>query len=369
MHCDLDCFFAAVEELDNPHLTGKPVIVGGDPGGRGVVSTANYPARRFGVHSGMSAGVAKRICPQAIFLRPRFDRYRELSQRVMAVLDEYFLIRERVSIDEAYGELSRGVPGCRLAEDIAREIRQRVREEVGLVISVGVAQSKSVAKLASDISKPDGLLVVKPGTETAFLRPLPISRLSGVGPHTQEKLARMGVFTIGDLANLDPEDVQTQFGRHGAHLWRMANAQDDRPVVSDHGPPKSVSRETTFSRDVTTVDRAIEHADQLAREVLDDLMRLNLTPRTAVVKVRWSDFSIMTRQRTVPNSKLEQSSFLALVREIIETDLAHLFQQGESARLIGVGVSIAPTRSPQALTGYEQLRLFSFDDGELLQIT
>src|SRR5262249_35420228 len=172
MHCDLDCFFAAVEELDNPALAGRPVIVGGDPDRRGVVSTANYLARRRGVHSAMASSIARRLCPEAVFLPPRFERYHTLSQQVMAILDEYFVVREQVSIDEAYGELPPGLPGCRRAESIARELKARVRQETGLVISVGVACGKALAKIASDLGKPDGCVIVRPGTEEAFLAPL-----------------------------------------------------------------------------------------------------------------------------------------------------------------------------------------------------
>ncbi|MGZ3674729.1 MAG: DNA polymerase IV, partial [Ktedonobacterales bacterium] len=207
MHCDLDCFYAAVEELDNPSLVDKPVIVGGDPDRRGVVSTANYIARRFGVHSAMSAAVARRLCPDAIFLRPHFDRYHELSRKVMTILDDYFTVRERVSIDEAYGELPPGLPGCRKAEEIAREIRERVRAELGLVISVGVARNKSLAKLASDLSKPDGCLIVRPGSELAFLHPLAVGKLPGVGPHTKERLEKLGITTVGQLASSDMAEL------------------------------------------------------------------------------------------------------------------------------------------------------------------
>src|SRR5262249_7311549 len=171
MHCDLDCFFAAVEELDNPALVGRPLIVGGDPDRRGVVSTANYVARRFGVRSAMASSLARRLCAEAIFLRPRFERYRELSERVMALLDEYFVVREQVSIDEAYGELPPALLGCRRAEEIARELKTRVHAETGLVISVGVARNKSLAKIASDLGKPDGCVIVRPGTQEPFLAP------------------------------------------------------------------------------------------------------------------------------------------------------------------------------------------------------
>src|SRR5260370_277925 len=181
MHCDLDCFFAAVEELDDPALAGRPVVVGGDPERRGVVSTANYHARRYGIHSAMSAAVARRLCPSAGFLRPRFERYRELSGPTMQILDDYFVVREQVSIDAADGDLPPGAPGCPPAEALAREIKARVRAEVGLVISVGAGRTKALAKLACDLSQPQRCLVIQPGIERAFLRPLPAALLHRVG--------------------------------------------------------------------------------------------------------------------------------------------------------------------------------------------
>ncbi len=265
IHADLDCFFAAVEELDNPSLRGRPVIVGGDPDRRGVVSTANYAARRYGVHSAQSAAVARRLCPRAVFLRPRFERYRELSERVMAILDDYMTVREQVSIDEAYGELPPGLPGCRPALSIGAEIKARILEETGLVISIGAGRNKTIAKLASDLSKPDGLLIVKPGEELAFLHPLPVGRLNGVGPHTRERLEALGLLTIGDLAAHPREELAALLGKQGDWLWRLAQAQDDRPVIADHGPPKSVSCEDTFDRDIADLDRAAEQVARLAR--------------------------------------------------------------------------------------------------------
>ncbi|HEX8730467.1 MAG TPA: DNA polymerase IV, partial [Ktedonobacterales bacterium] len=290
MHCDLDCFFAAVEELDDPRLRGKPVIVGGDPDRRGVVSTANYVARRYGVHSAMAGSVAKRLCPGGIFLRPRFERYRELSRAVMAILRDACETLEQVSIDEAYGELPPGVVGCVPAQRIATEVKARVKAETGLIISIGVARNKTIAKLASDFSKPDGLLVVKPDAETAFLHPLPVGRLSGVGPATAERLAGMGIATVGDLAARSREELASALGKHGAWLWTVAQGQDDRPVVADYGPPKSVSCEDTFDRDISDLDRAAEQVERLAAEVARRVDAKRLVGRSVTLKVRWSDF-------------------------------------------------------------------------------
>ncbi|HEX8996340.1 MAG TPA: DNA polymerase IV [Ktedonobacterales bacterium] len=368
MHCDLDCFFAAVEELDDPRLRGKPVIVGGDPDRRGVVSTANYVARRFGVHSAMSGAVARRLCPSAVFLRPRFDRYRELSRAVMAILDDYFDVREQVSIDEAYGELPPGEPGCTPAQRIATELKARVRAETGLVISVGVGRNKSIAKLASDLSKPDGLLVVKPDAEEAFLRPLSVARLNGVGPHTAERLAAMGIITVADLATRTQAELTSALGKHGAWLWRLAQGQDDRPVVADYGPPKSVSCEDTFERDIADLDRAAEHVRRLAGEVAARVQEKRLAGRSVTLKVRWSDFRIMTRQQPLGRLTSDAQPLIEAAIELLTCEIGPLLAQGGAIRLLGVGlhniVSLdEPAWTPrQAAPGFVQLSLFGADD-------
>jgi DNA polymerase IV len=367
MHADLDSFFAAVEELDDPTLRGQPVIVGGDPDGRGVVSTANYIARRYGIHSAMSAALAKRLCPQAIFLRPRFERYKTLSRQVMAILDEYFEVREQVSIDEAYGELPPGVPGCRKAEDIAREIKRRVHEETGLVISVGVARNKSIAKLASDVSKPDGCVIVRPGGEAAFLRPLPVGRLSGVGPHTRERMERLGYITVGELADADPDLLGQHFGKHGLHLWLLANGHDNRPVVSDHGPPKSISAERTYERDVADLERAAAHVRELAERVAQRAAREEVAGGTVVLKVKWPDFRIITRQRPLDHATNDASAITEAALALLADEVAPLVEGGAAIRLLGVGLHgiIAPAGSAP-LEGYYQPPLF--DEETLAQV-
>lgn len=364
MHCDLDCFYAAVEELDDPTLRGKPVIVGGDPDRRGVVSTANYVARRFGVHSAMSGAEARRRCPSAVFLRPRFDRYKELSRAVMAILDDYFDIREQVSIDEAYGELPPGVVGCVPAQRIATELKARVRNETGLVISVGVGRNKTIAKLASDYAKPDGLMVVKPDAELAFLHPLPVGRLSGVGPHTRERLVALGIVTVGDLAARGRDELSATFGKHGAWLWQVAQGQDDRPVVADHGPPKSISSEDTFERDIADLDRAGAQIRRLAQDVAERVRRNRLVARSVTIKVKWSDFHITTRQRPMAQPTDEAESITTAALDLLTREIGPMLDHGADIRLLGVGVqqltSIdAPdwTERPTAM-GYVQALLF-----------
>lgn len=362
MHCDLDCFFAAVEELDNPRLVGRPVIVGGDPDRRGVVSTANYAARKFGIHSAMSAAVARQLCPDAVFLRPRFDRYRELSERVMAILDDYFLVREQVSIDEAYGELPPGVPGCRRAEEIARELRGRVRAETGLTISVGVARSKSIAKIASDHGKPDGCVIVRPGTELDFLAPLPVGKLSGVGPQTREKLERLGIATVGQIAAARLSDLQRHFGKHGRWLWEIANANDERPVVADHGPPKSVSRERTYERDLADTERAVEQLRELAVDVARRSHREEVRGRSVVLKVKWADFRLMTRHRSLPALTDEAEPIAEAAVALFHDEIAPLLDGSRAIRLLGIGLAGIPQAEDVVFGELVQLRLWNEEE-------
>jgi DNA polymerase-4 len=361
MHCDLDCFFAAVEELDDPSLRGKPVVVGGDPNRRGVVATANYAARRYGIRSAMSAAHACRLCPHAVFLPPRGERYKELSVRVMESLDEYFLVLEQVSIDEAYGELPPAIPGCQPAERIGREIKQRVRDETGLVVSIGVGRSKSIAKLASDFSKPDGLLVIRPGAEREFLRPLPVGVLSGVGPHTRERLARQGIATVGDLAALDGAELSRRMGKQGLWLWQLAKGEDERPVVVDHGPPKSISKEDTYDRDIADLERAAEHVRELATHTATRAAAKGVTGRTVTLKVKWADFRLMTRQQPLsqPTNAAEPIAEAAVA--LLTNEIAPLLTPDHAIRLLGVALS--------GITGGDDCdSLAKWGDGRIIQL-
>lgn len=339
MHADLDCFYAAVEELDNPALRGKPVVVGGDPVRRGVVSTANYIARRYGIHSAMSALQARRLCPHAIFLRPRFDRYRELSRTVMTILRETCLELEQVSIDEAYGELPPAARDCVPAERIARAIKAEVRAQTGLTISVGVGRTKSLAKLASDASKPDGCLIVRPSAERAFLDPLPVSRLNGVGPSTRERLEQLGIRTVGELASSTRAEVEAALGKHGVFLWQLANAEDDRPIVADSGPPKSISREDTFERDIADLETATTHIRALAASVAARAQSRHLPGRTITLKVKWADFQIMTRQQPLPEPTYEEELLAQHALALLHSEVAPALAEGRALRLLGVGLS------------------------------
>ncbi|HLZ71431.1 MAG TPA: DNA polymerase IV [Dehalococcoidia bacterium] len=349
LHADLDAFYAAVEQRDDPNLAGKPVVVGGSPEDRGVVAAASYEARRFGIRSAMSMRTAVRLCPQAVRVPPRFGVYGAVSGDVHAVFREFTALIEPVALDEAYLDVSEAVAGGAEPAALAQALKQRVREAVRLTISVGVAGNKSAAKIASDLGKPDGLVVVPPGGERAFLAPLPVGRLWGVGPKSQERLRRFGVETIGQLAELDRRILAQLFGRWGDAMGELARGSDDRPV-SAREEVKQVSRETTFASDVS--DRAVLHDElrELCEGVGERLQRRSLRGRTVTIKLRRHDFATRTRQATLPAPVQTGSEVFAAARRILDAELA----PGERLRLLGVGVS--------GFADNAQLPLFSLDD-------
>ncbi|HVS02465.1 MAG TPA: DNA polymerase IV [Thermoanaerobaculia bacterium] len=298
LHCDMDCFFAAVHVRDEPQLAGQPVVVGGSPEGRGVVAAASYEARRYGIHSAMPAARARRLCPQAVFLRPDFSRYRQESELLFALFREYTPLVQPASLDEAYLDVTEHLAAWESATAIARDIRRRVREERRLTVSVGVGPNRLVAKIASDFHKPDGLTVVPPRRVAEFLAALPVRRLHGVGPATEGVLAELGAATIGQLRRLDRDALTRRFGRHGATLHAFAQGVDDRPVRAER-ERKSLGTETTYDRDLRDLPEIHEEVDRLADEVAAGLARRDLLGRTLTVKVRYPDFTTVTRSRTV----------------------------------------------------------------------
>ena len=302
LHVDMDAFYAAIEQRDRPELKGKPVIVGADPKGgrgRGVVATASYEARAFGVASAMPISQAWKRCPHGVYLHPDMEKYATVSRQVMEVLGRFSDCVEPVSIDEAFLDVtgSRRVFGD--GETLAARLKAAVRKDTGLTASVGVATSKLVAKVASDMRKPDGLVVVTAGTEAAFLAPLPIRRLWGVGPKTEEELARLGVHTIGALAALAPERLERKLGTHGHDLTRLARGEDDRPVIADHGEAKSMGQEHTFDQDVADRARLRETLLDLSDAVARRLRSHGLRARTITLKYRDETFRTLTRAETV----------------------------------------------------------------------
>ncbi len=297
-HVDMDAFYASVEQRDRPGLRGRPVLVGGAPEERGVVAAASYEARRFGVHSAMPMARALKLCPGAVRVSPDFHRYRRESEAIFRIFRSYTPLVEPLSLDEAFLDLSgtEGLFGPPL--EIAREIKARIRKERGLTASVGLASSKLVAKIASDLEKPDGLVCVPAGGEEAFLAPLPVERMFGVGPATAKALRKAGIPTLGDLARAPEALVRALFGERGEELTRMARGEDPRPVVPSR-LPKGHSRERTFPRDVESrafLERCLlEFADQVAW----DLRRMGLAGRVVRLKVRTRPFRTLTRSRTL----------------------------------------------------------------------
>ena len=300
LHVDMDAFFASVEVLDDPSLRGRPVIVGGDPETRGVVAAASYEARRFGVHSAMSAARARRLCPDGVFLHPRGRRYAEISRRVFALFREYTPLVEPLSIDEAFLD----VTGCRRlfgpGEAVGRLIKRRIRDEVGLVASVGVAPNKFLAKLASDLEKPDGFVVVPADGVPEFLAPLPVGRLWGVGPRTDAALASLGVRTVAELRRCPEARLRARLGEAlAAHLTALALGDDDRPVVTDHDV-RSIGHEITFARDIGAPAVLRAELDGLVEKTVLRLRDQGLAARTVHLKARFPDFSTVTRSATLP---------------------------------------------------------------------
>jgi DNA polymerase-4 len=297
LHVDMDAFYASVEQRDRPELRGRPVVVGADPRGRGVVAAASYEARRFGIHSAMPIGRAYRLCPTAAFLPVDMDKYARESERIMAILAAFTPLVEPMSLDEAFLDVSASHALHGAGVEIARRIRARIRGEVGLTASAGVAPNKFLAKIASDLRKPDGLVEVRPGEEAAFLRDLPLRRLWGVGPSAERELSQMGAATIGDLVRMGRARLEARLGASGVHLWSLAQGIDDRPIVPWHDP-KSIGAEETFGRDTRDVARIratlLGQADRVAAE----LRAAGLRGRTVTLKIRFSDFRTLTRRGT-----------------------------------------------------------------------
>jgi DNA polymerase IV len=359
LHLDLDAFFAAVEQRDKPSLRGRPVVVGGT-GGRGVVATASYEARAYGARSAMPTAEARRICPPGTaFLGGRFAAYRRTSDVVMALLRELSPLVEPVSIDEAYVDLAAGdhdlsVPGVTA---LARDLKARIAVATGGVTgSVGVGTSKSLAKIGSELDKPDGLTVVPAGSELDVLHPLPVRSLGGVGPATAERLAQIKVTTIGDLHRLSLVDLTTLVGQaHGTGLYRLARADDDRAVITDR-EAKSVSAEETFARDLTDPARLTAEIDALAGRVGSRLQRSGTSGRTVTLKVRRYDFTTLTRSLTLPQPVDDARQIAEVARRLLGA-----VDRSGGLRLLGVGVS--------GLSPYAQGDLFAEALDEPTEVT
>jgi len=342
LHVDLDAFFVSVERVRNPELCGKPVIVGGDPNGRGVVACASYEARAYGIHAAMPLKKATRLCPHAIFLRGSYSRYREASSRFMAILADFSPLLEPLGIDEAYLDLT----GFELlygpAIESAMKIKRRIKDEIGITASVGIGPSKMIAKIASDLEKPDGLVEVASGREQEFLAPLPVGRLPCVGQKTEQVLRAMGVKTVGDLSALTASMLKTRLGSMGEVLYRYARGIDDREVTPPQAA-KSISRETTFDKDTLDVEFLKATLRYLSERVGAELRDNGRRARCVTFKLRYSDFDTISRSRTVKESINTDGAIFDIGVELLDKALS---QRRQLVRLIGIGVS--------SLTGEER---------------
>jgi len=349
-HIDLDAFFVSVEQVLNLELKGKPVIVGGDPERRGVVASASYEARPFGIHAGMPSSKARRLCPQAIFIRAHFSIYKDASAKFMKILGDFSPYIEPLGLDEAYLD----VTGCEEPygshRQLALAIKERIHKELELTVSAGIATCKVVAKIASDLCKPDGLLEIAPGEEQAFLNPLPVAKLPGVGKKTEQPLKEMGITTIGELASLPLDTIKRQFGATGAVIHSYAKGVDDREVEAP-GEAKSISQQLTFARD--TLDRNFLEANlhNLCQEVCQELRSQNKRARCVAIRLRYADFKTITRQVILKEASDVTQVIFAAAQQLLSKALA---QQEKPIRLIGIRIS--------SMVG-EEKQLPMFDSG------
>jgi DNA polymerase-4 len=334
LHADFDAFYASVEQRDDPTLRGKPVVVGGDPETRGVVAAASYEVREYGVHSAMPMKTAMRLCPHAIRVPPRFEVYRDVSRQVMEIFRVVTPLVEPLSLDEAFLDVSNRVDDEWTPERIARGLKVRIKKRTALTISIGVASSKSVAKIASDMDKPDGLTVVAPGTEREFLAPLPVGRLWGIGPKTQERLALEEITTIGQLAEQTTDWFAAQFGKAGTFFRDLSNGIDDRPVSVERRR-KSLSAETTLAIDSGDAEQLTEIVERLSARVGGQLERRGLSGSTVKLKLRLEDFTTFTRQVTLDGPVSSPQDVGQAALEMLRREL----DPDRRFRLIGVGVS------------------------------
>ena len=343
LHIDLDAFFVSVEQALNPKLKGKPVIVGGDPERRGVVSSASYEAREFGIHAGMSLSQARRLCPQATFIQANFSRYRDASAKFMEVLADFSPCIEPLGIDEAYLDVTGYERPYGSPQKLALAIKERIHKELRLNASVGIATCKVIAKIASDLCKPDGLLEIAPGEERDFLNPLPIAKLPGVGKKTEQALKHMGISTVGELASLPLEAVKGRFGKFGIAIHRYAKGIDDRRVEAP-GESKSISQQITFAQD--SLDRHFLEANlrHMCQEVGAELRCRDKQARCVTLRLRYADFNTITRQATLKAASNSNQVTFAAALQLLNSVLA---QKGKPIRLIGVKASNLVGREKQ----------------------
>lgn len=365
IHIDMDAFYAAVEQRDCPELRGKPVIVGGDPRKRGVVAACSYEARRFGIHSAMPGKIARVRCPHAIFLKPRFDVYRRVSQEIREIFHEYSDLVEPLSLDEAFLDVTENKKGNPSATLLAECIRREIRSRTGLTASAGISFNKFLAKVASDVNKPDGITVVPPHGADRFIDRLPIRKFYGVGRATEEKMRAMGIRTGADLKQFRKEDLVRRFGKAGIYFYDIAHGQDHRPVNANR-VRKSISKETTFSEDIEGRARMIGVFMQLAGDIEALVKKHGVSGMTLTIKIRYSDFRSITRSVTLDRPITDAHTMTAHACRLLDgTDACE-----KRVRLLGMGISNFDSLRPPGVSrqlplpfagGFEDLRTTSTD--------
>ena len=340
IHIDMDAFYASVEQMDNPELKGKPVAVGGG-GERGVVAAASYEARKFGVRSAMSGFQARKNCPDLIFIKPRFARYKEISKQIRSVFYTYTDLVEPLSLDEAYLDVTQNKKFHPSATLIAKEIREKIFQEVGLRASAGISNSKFVAKIASDVNKPNGQKTIPPEEVAQFLEDLPIEKFFGIGRVTASKMFQLGIFTGLDLKRKSLDFLTTHFKNSGNHYYKVVRGEHFSDVKPNR-IQKSVAAEHTFSKNLTSEIFMMERLEAIAEELQNRLMRSKVAGKTITLKIKYSDFSIQTRSKTLPVFVKDKDILLLTVKEL-------LFQEKvkESVRLLGISVSNLNNKSQQ----------------------
>ena len=352
LHVDMDAFYASVEQRDDPALRGRPVIVGW-AGERSVVCAASYEARTFGVHSAMPASRAKRLCPEAVFIPPDFERYREASRAIREIFERHTPLVEPLSLDEAYLDVTEELTGIPTATETASVIRGEIRQETNLTASAGVAPNKFLAKIASDWRKPDGQFVIRPHQVEAFLVGLPIRKIPGVGPATEKVMTEFGVSTVDDLLRFSEEELIGRFGRWGATLFQLARGIDDRPVVSSH-KRKSWSSENTFATDITMEEVAAWMREQAAK-LWESVQSRELVGRTVTVKLRNGKFETATRRLTPPAPPASAEELAAVALELLPR---FAFAEGTRYRLAGIGLSNFLEEDEEEQTMSDESELF-----------
>ncbi|MCP4976471.1 MAG: DNA polymerase IV [Maribacter sp.] len=337
IHIDMDAFYASVEELDNPELRGKPLAVGGNEI-RGVVSAANYEARKYGVRSAMSGYLAKKNCPHLTFVKPRFARYKEISQEIRHIFYEYTDLVEPLSLDEAYLDVTINKKGNPSATLIAKEIRQRILKEVGLEASAGISINKFVAKVASDFNKPNGQKTVNPEEVLQFLEDLEIRKFYGVGKVTAEKMYKLGIFTGKELKAKSIDFLEEHFGKSGGHYFKVVRGIHNS-AVKPHRTPKSVGAERTFSENLSSEVFMLERLEQIATELERRLKKSKLAGKTITLKIKYSDFTLQTRSKTLPYFVADKSLILEIAQELLYQE-----KMENSVRLLGISLANLNTK-------------------------